>query len=112
MPPTQLHQRLRQRLGLCQRAGRLASGEEAVLKALKNGTARLVLVSEDASENTRKRLEDKCLSSNVTLLRIGDRKLLGQAIGKGERVAIAVLDAGFAQAILTDMKHYGGGADG
>lgn len=41
-------------LGLAARAGRIVSGEFTVEKEVKSGRAYLVLIAEDASENTRK----------------------------------------------------------
>ncbi|WP_179193713.1 ribosomal L7Ae/L30e/S12e/Gadd45 family protein, partial [Bacillus sp. S1-R5C1-FB] len=46
-------------LGLAHRARKIISGEELVLKAVRSGKAKLVLLSEDASVNTTKRITDK-----------------------------------------------------
>jgi ribosomal protein L7Ae-like RNA K-turn-binding protein len=64
-------------LGLAMRAGKLATGEEAVLNAIRSGDAKLVILAEDASENTRKKYNDKCNSYEVPLLTIGNREQLG-----------------------------------
>ena len=40
-------------LGLAMKAGKVVSGEFATEKAVKGKTAFLVLIAEDASENTR-----------------------------------------------------------
>ena len=42
-------------LGLAERAGKIASGEFAAEKAVKTGKARLIIVAEDASDNTKKK---------------------------------------------------------
>ena len=41
-------------LGLAARAGDIASGEGAVKDSIRNHSAYLVVVSDDASENTKK----------------------------------------------------------
>ncbi|MBN2984038.1 MULTISPECIES: L7Ae/L30e/S12e/Gadd45 family ribosomal protein [Cohnella] len=87
------------RLGLAMRAGKLASGEEIVQKAIRSGDAKLVLLAEDASELTRKKVADKCASYNVPLLIGYTRYELGGAVGKPERVLFAVTDRGFADMI-------------
>ena len=46
-------------LGLANRARKIISGEELVLKEVRSGKAKLVLLSEDASANTTKRIIDK-----------------------------------------------------
>lgn len=86
-------------LGLAMRAGKLAFGDEGVLKAVRSGQARLVVMAEDASDNTRKKFRDKCSHYNVALVECFDRYELGAAIGKDARVLVAVLDSGLARMI-------------
>lgn len=88
-----------QMLGLATKAGKLLSGEELVIKAVQTGHASLVILSSDASENTRKKVQDKCKSYNVDLVVYGDRDTLGHAIGKEQRVVLAITDPGFANKI-------------
>ncbi|WP_017753798.1 YlxQ family RNA-binding protein [Calidifontibacillus oryziterrae] len=83
-------------LGLINRAGQLTSGEELVLKEIKKGKAKLVLLSSDASYNTSKKITDKCLYYKIPLKKVKDRYMLGQAIGKEARVVVAILENGFA----------------
>ena len=47
-------------LGLAAKAGRIASGEFSTEKAVKSGNAFLVVVSEEASENTKKMFRNMC----------------------------------------------------
>lgn len=44
-------------LGLAAKAGKVASGEFMTENAVKSGGAALVIVAEDASENTKRNLE-------------------------------------------------------
>lgn len=43
-------------LGLAQRAGRIISGEELVVKAIQEGKAKLVFLAHDAAPNLSKKL--------------------------------------------------------
>lgn len=88
-------------LGLANRAQKVISGEALVLKEIRSGRAKLVLLSEDASLNTKKKLQDKCLHYNVTLYYVANRELLGHAIGKEARVTVALLDEGFAKKLAS-----------
>ncbi len=88
-------------LGLANRARKLISGEELVVKEIRSGKAKLVLLAEDASKNTEKKISDKCAYYQVPLKRVENRSLLGQAIGKEARVVVAVLDEGFAKKLQT-----------
>ena len=88
-------------LGLANRARKIISGEELTVKEIRNGKAKLVLLSKDASSNTHKKITDKCNSYHVPYKLVDDRYKLGQAIGKDARVVVALLDNGFAKKLLT-----------
>jgi ribosomal protein L7Ae-like RNA K-turn-binding protein len=88
-------------LGLANRARKIISGEELVVKEIRSGKANLVLLSADASANTTKKVTDKCKSYHIPYKIVENRFLLGQSIGKEARVVVAVLDAGFAKKLLT-----------
>lgn len=86
-------------LGLAARARKIITGEQLVIKEIRSGKAKLVLIANDASHNSRKKIEDKCKYYNVEYYFFGDRYQLGHAIGKETRIAIAILDSGFAKKI-------------
>ncbi|WHY88094.1 YlxQ family RNA-binding protein [Neobacillus novalis] len=88
-------------LGLANRARKITTGEELTVKEIRNGKAKLVLLSADASANTTKKITDKCNSYEVPFKIVEDRHLLGQAIGKEARVVVAVMDDGFAKKLIT-----------
>jgi ribosomal protein L7Ae-like RNA K-turn-binding protein len=88
--------KVEQMLGLAQRARKIITGEELVIKGVRQGQVRLVILADDASPNTRKKVTDKCRSYEVSCEVYGDRNLLGAALGKEQRVVIGVTDAGFA----------------
>ncbi|MCA1030113.1 YlxQ family RNA-binding protein [Bacillus timonensis] len=83
-------------LGLANRAGKVTSGEELVVKEIRSGQAKLVLLSNDASMNTAKKINDKSTYYKIPLKSVCDRYTLGHAIGKDARVVIAITDSGFA----------------
>ncbi|MCT8139858.1 YlxQ family RNA-binding protein [Anaerobacillus sp. CMMVII] len=88
-------------LGLAARARKLVTGEELVIKSIRKKDVSLVIVANDASDATKKKLQDKCNFYNVTLIFAADRDQLGSAIGKHERVVVGVIDEGFAQKLLS-----------
>ncbi|WP_274651504.1 L7Ae/L30e/S12e/Gadd45 family ribosomal protein [Paenibacillus humicola] len=93
-------------LGMAMRAGKVVTGDDTVLKALRQGKARLVLVAGDASDNTKKKYRDKCATYGTRLLEAFDRTALGEAIGKPDRVIVAVADAGFASSIERSFSEF------
>lgn len=86
-------------LGLAMKGGNVASGEFMTEKAIRDGRARLVIVAEDASANTKKKFANSCYFYQVPYVEFGDKDLLGNAIGKEFRASLAVTDRGFAQSI-------------
>ena len=83
-------------LGICARARKLISGAPMVCDALKGGAnaPRIVFEAADTSENTHKRISDRCGYYKVRLVRLeADGVSLGAAIGKTSFVAaVAVAD--------------------
>lgn len=91
-------------LGLATRGRNLTSGESQVLDAIRSGEALLVIVSEDASDNTKKLFTDKCSYYEVPLKIWGTREGIGHAIGKELRASVAVLEPGFADKLTKLME--------
>ncbi len=85
-------------LGLCERAGKLASGKDQVEIALKKGNAHLIVIDEGASEGTKKAAADASRHRNVPMAKVSEHTL-GLAIGKPGRMLAAVTDAPFAARI-------------
>lgn len=90
-------------LGLAAKAGKVASGEFSVEKEVKGGRAYLVVAAKDASDNTKKALENVCSNQGIPLVFYSKKEELGHAIGKQFRVSAAVLDQGFAKAIVKQI---------
>lgn len=86
-------------LGLAQRAGKCIMGEELIIRSIQSNQAKLVILANDTGKQTQKKINDKCKSYNVQVIIGDDRETLGHAVGKTQRVAIAILDAGFANKI-------------
>ena len=95
-------------LGLATKAGKVQSGEFSTEKAVKSGRAFLVIVSEDASDNTKKMFRNMCTYYKVPYYEFGCREELGAAMGKQMRVSLAVTDPGFSSAIVKQLCLNGG----
>lgn len=86
-------------IGLAYRARKCSLGEETIVKDIQQQKAKLVLIASDIGLQTRKKLTDKCKFYDVPFVIVDDKETLSHAIGKSHRVAIAILDAGFATKI-------------
>ncbi|WP_026689861.1 YlxQ family RNA-binding protein [Alteribacter aurantiacus] len=91
-------------LGLAYRARMIVTGEEIVLQSMRKNRLHLVILSEDASDNTKKKITDKASHYGVPLLIKGERHILGQAIGKSERVVLGVEENGFAKKLQSLLE--------
>ena len=85
-------------LGLCRRAGKLIMGTDLVTKSLPSKKTYLVIYTSDASDNTKKRVTDKCSFYGVEAVMTdfsGDA--IGDAIGKSGTVCtLGITDINFA----------------
>ena len=90
-------------LGLAAKAGKVQSGEFSTEKSVKSGRAYLVIVSEEASENTKKKFRNMCTYYKVPYFEFGSKEELGHILGKQMRASLAVIDENFSNALL---KHF------
>ncbi|WP_186577432.1 YlxQ family RNA-binding protein [Aquibacillus kalidii] len=88
-------------LGLAFRARKCTLGEELIVREIQKQQAKLVLLASDTGPNTRKKIIDKCSYYNVPYRIVDDRDTISQAMGKSGRVAISILDDGFAKKITS-----------
>ncbi len=87
-------------LKIAQKANKLVLGEELVLKGIRNGSIKLVLLANDAGINTTKRITDKSDFYKIKLLTTLSSSDFDEALTKKGRKVIGVSDKGFAASIL------------
>lgn len=87
-------------IGLAMRAGKVVSGDDTTLKELKKGKLSLVIVADDASDNTKKLFKDKSSFRHVNCIELSTKSDLGISIGKDSRAVIGIKDIGFANKII------------
>lgn len=91
-------------LGIATKAGKTVTGEFMTEKALKEGTAFLVVVAADASENTKKKFSNMCKHYQITMKVFSDKISLGNACGKEFRASLAITDAGLAKSVVKQIE--------
>ena len=91
-------------IGLTMRQGAVESGSFSAEKSVKSGTAKLVILAEDASDNTKKDFTDMCNYYHVPLCIFGTKDTLGHAIGKEFRVVMALTNPGLSVKISEQIK--------
>lgn len=91
-------------LGLAYRAGKCSVGETAIIKDIQQQKVKLILLASDIGRQTRKKVTDKCKTYHIPYVFIDDRVTIGNAIGKSQRVAIGIIDEGFAKKIQSLLQ--------
>ena len=94
--------KIRGYIGIAQKAGKVVAGGTMVLEALKRKDVALVIIAEDAAESVNEEIQKAC--GTVTVIRWQTKAELGLYTGKSPRGAIAILDKGFAKAILEQVE--------
>lgn len=91
-------------LGIAAKSGNVVSGEFSTEKAIKTGTAFLVIVSEEASFNTNKMFTNMTDFYEVPMYVFGTKEELGRCIGKEFRASLAITDENLANAVESKLK--------
>ena len=95
-------------LGICACAKKISYGE-TLLKDIKNKKVYLVIVANDASENSKKRLIDKCVFYKCEYKFILDKESISKAIGRLDLVsAVGIKDFNLVKKIKENIERDGG----
>lgn len=101
--------KLKPTIGLAAKAGKAVAGTPLICESLRakgNKKPAVVLLGSDCSENTRKRLTDKCSFYGVRYITLPiSMSELSDAVGKRSVVAaIAITDEGLAHAVISKIE--------
>ena len=93
-------------LGLCAKAGKLIYGVPMIIEAMQKGKkVYLVIEASDTSDNTHKRITDKCSFYGVETIKIdADCIELSSYVGKSSMLAaVAITDEGFYKMVSKNL---------
>jgi ribosomal protein L7Ae-like RNA K-turn-binding protein len=97
-------------LGLIQKSGNLVSGSDVVEMEIKKKKCKLLIISMDASDNTREKFEKLARLYNVNYVTFGNKEEIGISIGKSSRSILSIKDENFAKGFLNKIgKNNSGG---
>lgn len=95
-------------LGLCMKAGKIAYGSDMCEENIKNKKAKVLIIANDTSDNTKKKFENISKRENIDLFFFGDINSISHSIGKNNKAIIAILEDGFANKIKDMLKELKG----
>jgi ribosomal protein L7Ae-like RNA K-turn-binding protein len=104
-------------VGMCRGAGKAVIGTPMVCEYLRKRAEKkrtaaadetpdvIVIEASDTSENTHKKISDKCAYYKAMHIRIeSDCEILGKAVGKSATATVAITDRNFCRAILEKLN--------
>lgn len=91
-------------LGIARKAGKLELGEEPTGAAARARQAKLLIVAQDAAENTFRRVRHFADAGNVIWISVPFSKAeIGAAVGRTSCAMLAVMDVGLASALVQKL---------
>ncbi len=91
-------------LSLAAKAGKLASGEFQTEESIKRHRAKVIVIAEDASDNTKKKFRTMGETRDISCVSVSGREELGRITGKGFRAVCALQDENLAKAFLNAVN--------
>ena len=86
-------------LGLCMKAGKLAYGSDMVEEKIKDKQVTLLIVAEDASDNTKEKFRRIANQNELRLYFFSTIEELSHRIGKNNKAVLGIMDKNFAEKI-------------
>ena len=83
-------------IGLATRAGKVITGLELCEKAVKTNKAKLIILTKETSENSKKIFSD----SGIETIYLDTKEILGKCTGKETRSVAVITDENFSTAVL------------
>lgn len=90
-------------LGFAKKSGNLLSGVNTCTYAMAKGKVKLMILAEDISENSEKKIMKEVRRYNVRHIKYGSSCELSHAAGSSGRSVFALCDKGFAEVILNEI---------
>lgn len=90
-------------LGFARKAGKLVSGVNTCTFSMNRRKAKLVILAEDISENSEKKIMKEIRRTGTAFVKYGKIEDLSHAAGQTGRSVFAITDDQFARTILQEI---------
>lgn len=102
-------------IAMANKAGKVVSGSDTVMDALRKGNVALLILAEDISADSAAKFMAIAGKTGVESFRFSLKEKLGSPLGKEIRSAVAILPGTFAERLHRELTRYGnffeGGAE-
>ncbi|KPU43903.1 putative ribosomal protein YlxQ [Oxobacter pfennigii] len=92
-------ERLYSFLGIIKKAGKLAAGYNNCIFDIKKDKCKLLIIAENASDNTKDKFESLCKGRKLSYFIFGDKERLGSCIGKASMSVLAIKDENMSKVV-------------
>ena len=89
---------------LVRKSGNLLTGVNTCSFAMAKGKVKLMILAEDISENSQKKIMKEIRKYGVNHIEYGNSEELSHAVGASGRNVFAICDKGFAEAITKEIE--------
>lgn len=87
-------------LGLVKRSGKILEGYNKCEDSIKKGKIKLLIISEECSENTKEKFRRYCIDNNINIIECVSGKFLAKSIGREKINIIGILDSNMSEKLL------------
>lgn len=87
-------------ISLCKKSGNLLSGEHICEKAIRSKKAKLIIIADDASINTKNKFKNSSQFYKIPIYFYLSKEELGRIIGKDTRTVLVITDESFSCQII------------
>ncbi len=91
-------------LGFAKKSGNLVAGVNTCTFAMAKGKVKLMILAEDISENSEKKIMKEIRKHGVKHVKYGTIDEMSHAIGSSGRSVFAVCDRNFSDVILNEIN--------
>lgn len=91
-------------LGFAKKSGNLMAGVNTCTFAMNKGKVHLMILAEDISENSEKKIMKEIRKHGVEYVKYGNSEEMSHAIGSQGRSVFAICDRNFSEAILNEIN--------
>ena len=91
-------------LGFAKKSGNLVAGVNTCTFAMAKGKVKLMILAEDISENSEKKIMKEIRKHGVRFVKYGSIDTLSHAAGTSGRSVFAVCDENFSKVILNEIN--------
>ena len=91
-------------MGFARKSGNLVSGSNTCSITMKKGKVKLLLIAEDASDNTKDKMTSEAKARGVCVMIYGDGEEMSHAVGESGRTVFGITDGNFAHVIKEEIE--------